>query len=115
MFSDLIYECRREVFESLNESAIKNLLNNPDVHIAGVAYHKAAAAKATDPEIKKRHMAQIKHHSKEAERLRKGDKGEGAGDADLHTRSAEMLGRKGRPKPGMEEYGSKGRGGVGAY
>jgi len=46
---------------------------------------------------------------------------EGAGDPDLHTYSVELLGKKGRPKPGkdqpkeVEEYGSPGRSGVGAY
>lgn len=42
--------------------------------------------------------------------------GSGAGGADLHTRSAELLGRNMRPKPGkkkrkkdMEEFGSQGR------
>lgn len=46
---------------------------------------------------------------------------EGAGDPDLHAYSVELLGKKGRPKPvntqpkEVEEYGSPGRSGVGAY
>jgi len=123
LFEMLVWECRLAVLEGLDESTLKDLLSNPEIHIAGVAYHKKAAEASRDPKIKARHMAQIKHHSREAERLRRGGKSsdEGAGDPDLHTKSVELLGRRGRFKPedanrrDVEEYGSKGRGGVGAY
>ena len=101
MFGHLIYECRIEVLRSIDESAIKDLLKNPDVHKAAVVYHQKAAAQTKDLKAKTRHMAQIRHHSKQADRLRRGGKTseEGAGDPGLHTKSAELLGRRGRYKP----------------
>lgn len=55
----------------------------------------------------------------EGRRSKSKDKDEGAGDPDLHTKAAEVLGKRGRFKPenanrrDVEEYGSQGRGGVG--
>lgn len=97
MFKGLIAECRFVILMGLNpleESVLKNLLDDPAVHIAGVAYHRKAAEQAKDPKAKERHMAQIRHHSKEAERLRRGGgkpKAEGAGDPDLHNKGVDLV------------------------
>jgi len=138
MLSDLVSECRIEVI--LGESALKDLLKDPAVHIAGVEYHRKAAEQSTSKLQRRRHETAMKHHSREAARLQRGAKpqkeslfdggfllhlsrlvNEGAGDPDLHTYSVELLGRKGRPRPTsikakeVEEYGSPGRSGVGSY
>lgn len=115
LLEGLISECRFAVTEG---SAIQDLLKNPEVHIAGVNYHRAAMKQTKDPKARARHQAQIKHHSKQAKLLRRGGKerDEGAGDPDLHTKAVEVLGRRGRPKPGRRGSDeSAGMGGQGAY
>jgi len=134
MFARLIAECRFVFLHSgaLDESVLKNILDDPAVHVAGVAYHRKAASQAKDPKIRARHLAQIKHHSKEAERLRRqtSTRDEGAGDPDLHSKGVDLLkhmdlapgpnpppkwyrdempAKKKKRKP-KEEYGSPGMG-----
>lgn len=72
-FGQAVAECRFAVLLGgyLRESDLKNLLSDPKVHIAGIAYHRKAVGMTKDPKAIARHNASIKHHSAEAERLRK--------------------------------------------